>query len=312
MIKILYIYDFEDWALHNVGRYWAGLIKDYARFTFSQLGHHEKFNPCDFDFILWGCSYMAERYLTRLIYSIFPRHAPLWNHSLNKHFITIIHDPCEIFPEKRNWYMCKPRRLDKIRTFAKIGVISKEMHNIMREIGFECSIINTNSTLPLQDLEKLTLEPLKIFSRARNRPRKNLNLFKSLQATLQSSCSVFNGYFENNLLPIDEYIQLIDSHNCYICTSWQEGGPLPLMDAMRRGCVVLTTPVGQTDELIQDGVTGYFCNNYDEFKKRIVWLSTHPDILLKMRKQALLAVSKRSDLRVRKQLIDFLNTDVLL
>jgi glycosyltransferase involved in cell wall biosynthesis len=159
----------------------------------------------------------------------------------------------------------------------------------------------------MRSLDNLSLEPLKVYSRAKNIPRKNLGLFRRLQSELAPICTAFNGYFDDPILPATDYVSLIDRYNCYICTSWQEGGPLPLMDAMRRGCTVLTTPVGQAIDLIEDGISGFFCRNFGEFKDRIETLSKEPKRLLEMRRQAQLAVTERSDLQVRQQLVRFLD-----
>lgn len=307
MKKILYIYDFEDWALHNVGKYWARLVADCAQFEFAEWGPHESYHPCEFDFVWWGCSYMAEKHISRLLHRFIPRRAPEWNPKKNANFITVIHDPCELFPQTANWRHLRPRRLAKIRSFARCGVISSELHTVMKAVGFDCQVINTNSLLPIRPFEDIQIEPLKIYSRAKDIPRKNLNLFRALKTPLSSACDRFDGYFDDTILPDAEYIGLIDLYNCYICTSWQEGGPLPLMDAMRRGCTVITTPVGQTPDLLEDGISGFFCTTFKEFKECILLLANDSQRLYSMRQKAQLAVAQRSDAIVREQLIQFLD-----
>ena len=68
------------------------------------------------------------------------------------------------------------------------------------------------------------------------------------------------------------------------------------MDAMNRGAVVLSTPVGQMLELIENGVNGYVCRTADEFVTTIADLSADPARLQQMRVNALrTAPTKRSD-----------------
>lgn len=81
-----------------------------------------------------------------------------------------------------------------------------------------------------------------------------------------------------------------------------------MMDAMRRGCAVLTTPVGQTDEWVQEGVNGYFCHSHAEFSDRIRFLASHPEVLVEMRLASLKIAYSRSDEMVRAQLVAFINS----
>jgi hypothetical protein len=67
-------------------------------------------------------------------------------------------------------------------------------------------------------------ESLKIFTRANNHRRKNLPLFRELQAAYQNRAASFDGHIGLKVLPEPDYIRLIDRYNCYLCTSWQEGG----------------------------------------------------------------------------------------
>jgi glycosyltransferase involved in cell wall biosynthesis len=45
--------------------------------------------------------------------------------------------------------------------------------------------------------------------------------------------------------------------DAYIVTSTIEGGPVPLMEAMASGLVVISTPVGVVPDLIEDGINGF-------------------------------------------------------
>ncbi|MGA3221039.1 MAG: glycosyltransferase, partial [Acidimicrobiales bacterium] len=84
-----------------------------------------------------------------------------------------------------------------------------------------------------------------------------------------------------------DYTKLIDDHEVYICTSYQEGGPIPAMDAMQRGCAVLSTPVGQIQELIRHGENGYICETADEFIEALTVLANDLPLLHRMRLRSL-------------------------
>jgi glycosyltransferase involved in cell wall biosynthesis len=181
------------------------------------------------------------------------------------------------------------------------------MQAIMAALGYDCPRISTNSTLALREAAAIRREPLKILTRANNHRRKNLPLFRELQATYRDRVANFDAHLGLKVLPEADYARLIDGYNCYLCTSWQEGGPLPLMDAMRRGCAVLTTPVGQTDELVQEGVNGFICRTRAEFAARIELLAADPGLLHDMRLNSLRISSQRASEAVRAQLVAFLS-----
>ncbi len=46
----------------------------------------------------------------------------------------------------------------------------------------------------------------------------------------------------------------------YICASDTEGTPNPALEAASCGCTVISTPVGNMPELIQNGINGYLCD----------------------------------------------------
>jgi glycosyltransferase involved in cell wall biosynthesis len=78
------------------------------------------------------------------------------------------------------------------------------------------------------------------------------------------------------------------------------------MDALRRGCVALTTRVGQTDELVEDGGNGFFCTTEEEFATRLAQLAADPALLLRMRRRALELAGRPVEETIRAQLRSFL------
>lgn len=56
--------------------------------------------------------------------------------------------------------------------------------------------------------------------------------------------------------------QMVDWYNTgtvLLCTSSSEGTPNPALEAAACGCTLVTTPVGNMPELVEDGVNGFFC-----------------------------------------------------
>lgn len=306
MIKILYIYDIENWALHNVGMYWAGLLKRTHVFIFAKLGMHCELYPADYDYVLFGCTLTTERFLrVKQILGGVHLLSRKWLPCYNKNFISVVHDPCELFKQESNWKATIPD-LARLHHFSRLAVISNEMFEILANLGVACLKISTNSVLPARSPETIFPESLAVFSRAQAIPRKNINLFFEVKSESVSCVDRFDGYFNPKILPVAEYVKLIDMYNCYICTSWQEGGPLPLIDAIYRGCAVLTTPVGQTDEWVQHGINGFFCLTKRDFIARVKYLSRHDDVLLDFRLKSLGFAARKIEELIRSQLLSFL------
>ena len=66
-----------------------------------------------------------------------------------------------------------------------------------------------------------------------------------------------------------------------------EGGPLPVMEAVLAGAAVLSTPVGQVAEWMEDGRSGFICDNYREFRRALARYSTDPDLLIRHQRAAM-------------------------
>lgn len=63
-----------------------------------------------------------------------------------------------------------------------------------------------------------------------------------------------------------EYLRVLRRADVYICTSFMEGGPLPVMEAVLCGAAVLSTPVGQVSEWVVHGESGFICPDLDAFR----------------------------------------------
>jgi hypothetical protein len=304
IIKVLYLYDHKDWAIHNVGKLWLTDIKNIET-TFS---NNLKFNKDDFrkyDFIWFG---HLDIFLD--IYSKFY----MRKENLNK-CIVAIHDPIELFPQTKNWKQIKLNlskwwlftswsRWAKLRALKRtkhIIVISIEMQSILRKYKINSTLIPTSSNLPDRDQAQIKTIKCSVLSVFVAYPRKNV----ALMETLQNYClNVLNIKFDTKIgkkiLSTGDYINLLDMHEIYICTSYQEGGPLPAMDAMRRGLVVISSPVGQIQEIVQDGVSGFICKSENEFLDKITFLLTNPSILHTMRIESIKRINQKRNTKVIK------------
>jgi glycosyltransferase involved in cell wall biosynthesis len=115
-------------------------------------------------------------------------------------------------------------------------------------------------------------------------PRKNSPLMEKLKSFCLDTLGIsFEYKLGRILLSEKEYVSQLDSHEIYLCTSLQEGGPIPAMDAMVRGAVVLSTPVGQMPEIITNGENGFLCSSEDDFKRYLRLLADDHNQLQRLR-----------------------------
>lgn len=63
------------------------------------------------------------------------------------------------------------------------------------------------------------------------------------------------------------YLARLTAGDVYVCASFMEGGPLPVMEAVLAGLAVVTTPVGQTADWVRDGANGFVCRTYAEVER---------------------------------------------
>lgn len=304
--RVLFLYNETGWAIHNVGLDWAALLAGTHEFTLRRFATHESLDPEGFDHVVWG--YSTLRYSGRLLLaSLLQRPVGWlrWRRPPRELMRTVVQDPSEVFPEQPDWRSA-PARLDPLQRFGAIAVTSREMREALESRGLRVAHVGTRSLLPPRDPASLVEEPVRAFTRARDYPRKNLGLFHAVRTAVAGHVERFEAWLGGAVLPLAEYAAAVDRYNCYVCTSWQEGGPLPLADALRRGCVALTTRVGQTDEWVVDGENGWFCASRGEFVERLLQLQGDPVRLLRMRRNALERASINDDARVRSQLLIFL------
>jgi hypothetical protein len=80
-------------------------------------------------------------------------------------------------------------------------------------------------------------------------------------------------------LPEGAYLARLAGADVYVCTSYMEGGPLPVMEAVLAGLAVITTPVGQTAEWVRDGENGVVCRTYAEVERAARTYVERPDVL---------------------------------
>lgn len=310
--RLLYIYDVKDWSIHNVGKLWFGNMPFLATtFLADRDLTHEHLHR--YDIICFG-------YLPMFLNAI----ERAYRHCCDiTNWLVAIHDPAELFPARPDWKALTHRALAPhrrvefrlvLRLLTNVGHVvttSAELHAILSSYGLTPHLVPTCSTLPLRDPTSIRTTKSDLISVFDDLDRKNVPLLletmRFCRDTLHLTADTKQGQVS---LPQSQYIELLDNHEIYLCTSYQEGGPLPAMDAMSRGAVVITSPVGQVQDIIEDGVNGFICQNPSEFRSALAFLSSHPDILHAMRLRSLAAAEERSNTLSLADRIQSLTDDI--
>jgi len=310
-INVLYIYDKYEWAIYKVGKLWLenNSVIEPTYKIYSEL-HEKNFAECD---IVWF-GYLELALMMKKTYDF-------------KKCIISIHDPLEFFPQVKNWksklsffskegviYLWKKNK--KIKMLKKVALVvtaSLEMKKILAEHGITARYIPTMGDVPVIDPEKIKTEKCSALSIFHEYPRKNTELLNELKEYCRKNIGINLAFKKNGeILLKNNYIKLLDSHEIYICTSFQEGGPIPAMEAMARGAVVITTPVGQMPEIITSGESGFICKTKKEFIEALNLLSEDLNLLHKMRLKSREAIlRKRNEQKIKNDVSNLLKNYVL-
>lgn len=295
--RILYVH--SGWAIYNVGLCWfSGLegvsctmvsTEDFVANPALELSH---------DIVMFGYTDIMQR---------------CQHLSLTRPLVVCVHDPLELFDQVVEWKQFAPysHAIDLYKRAERVLCISHEMQRHLASAGIVAVRVPTASLLPATTPTHIRCKavaalPLRAITVGRIYPRKRFELFNEIARVSQREGLpvTFEAKLDDSPLPEQEYISYLDNADIYIVTSFQEGGPLPAMDAMRRGLAVLSTAVGQMQEIIEDGISGFLCNNLSEFVGRLKLISRDRELLERMQHQSLARIlDVRSDVVVRSALM---------
>lgn len=275
--SILALHDIGGWALDHVFSLWFNGIEPFrvTRRDWMQCATNRAFKT--YDAIIFGYIDIYFRF----------GYDP-------KKSIVVIHDPCELFPQIPDWKNSQPdpKRIQVLKSLRGVIVISKEMESILNDHGIKTWLVPTMSRLPALGSEEISPVPAASVSIFKDYPRKNADQLRRLARRGEETGKWNLRLYETPDFNDDGYLKMIDRSPIYVCTSWQEGGPLPAMDVMSRGGVVVTAPVGQVQEIIKDGESGFICQSELEFEEALAQLFSNPSLLAMTRKNSLAAYTR--------------------
>jgi hypothetical protein len=297
-VKIVYLYDIEGWALHNIGK----LIKPSIE---KEGATFELVLSDDFHKTPYSCDvlYLSFSFLYRPSFSY---------HKYASSIISTLHDPIEVsnFTNTFDWVRL-PLRPISPGVFDRVSVISRQMLEVLqgrmglrrvwltptfphdipafsaRQVNRKPVFFSTTNApshyslkqilgrLRYPDLftrdekRRLSLRQLSSFFVRTN--RKNIPWMQRIRrAVEQNGGQADFRWFGHppGLLARPDYLVRLAQSDVYVCTSYMEGGPLTVMEAVKSGLAVLTTPVGQVSDWVFDGYNGYVSSSIDELCER--------------------------------------------
>ena len=328
MPRFLYVYDIEGWAIHQVGRTWAKQLAGRALFEFATLAQAralsvaelQDYRSCILGFtnLLDGVAWHGLEPTTYGRYATYQGVrrelrmalvAPLRDTPSDRYLrrsLAVLHDPMEIFPERPDWQGGSPW-LSRLRRFSRVAVTSDELHRVLDRARVSSSMVRTRPDIDIRHPSEVVTVPGRPLSVCANRKRKNIPLLRALKEVWDAAAdTAFTLTVGHGTLSRAEYTGLLDEHSVYVCTSWQEGGPLPVMEAVSRGLAVVTTNVGQVARWVIHGRNGLICRTPAEFHSALERLRSTPDLLLRMRLASLEIAAERRQDDVTGQLTEFL------
>jgi hypothetical protein len=275
--SILVLHDLDGWALDHVFALWFGgdLPFRIVRKNWDRCATNRSLSS--FEMVVFGYFDIYLRF----------QHDP-------ERSIVVIHDPCEIFPQVPDWKNSEAdqERLRILSALRAVVVLSAEMQAIFERYGIKTYRIPTMSRLPIFPGKTLPALKPRAVSIFKDYPRKNADLLRRLAARGEQTGRWRLELHENPKFEDHDYLRMIDEVPIYVCTSWQEGGPLPAMDVMSRGGVVVSTPVGQLQELIRHGESGFICEKEAEFSDILSLLFRDQTFLMQTRQAAFASYKK--------------------
>jgi glycosyltransferase involved in cell wall biosynthesis len=325
----LYVYDTEGWAIHQVGKTWQAALQGIANFDMMTMAEARRLTDAQLDayrgFVL-GYTTLLDGRAYGGLQPLDVSTPGFWKASVREARIAlgwfqdqspaarrlrfgyaVLHDPMEVFPQRIDWRECRPW-LSRVRRFQQVAVTSNEMSELLVQARIAATVVPTIPDVKLREPGEIHLDRVRPLSVCADYPRKNVPMLRRIAAQWSSrqDSAPMSLRVGRSSLTRDEYTDLLDRHNLYVCTSWQEGGPLPLMEAACRGHAILSTKVGSVDRWLVHGENGYYCSTETEFLEGLDSLARSPEKLRAMRLASLRIARDRMNDPVRDRLLTFL------
>ena len=177
--------------------------------------------------------------------------------------------------------------IENLSRFAKVNAVSKRLYDLFKRNGLS-NIWYTPNGVDSQMFVPDSHDPQNPFrigysgSKAHDW-RKGVSEFiipSAKAAGVETSLAMLS---TDDYVPLDEMPKFYRSIDCYLCASSSEGFSLSVLEAASCGKPIITTKVGGTDELMQDGVNGFIVpRNVEAMAEKIRSLKDDPQLYRSM------------------------------
>ncbi len=314
-MRVVSLYDFDDWAIHNVGK--ALVAPAAARGVELVLEHEQRFlrEPRACDVLHFGYSWIRRggfdyrRYAPALTVTV---HDPLEVSNFRNRFdwarlpmrpfnyhdfdrvsvispemVGVLRDRYDTppyltptFPYDADAVLaagCEAAARPGGGTVRFTAVVAGSAYESWGEVrerlrGWQGYARDERGRPSLRQLGSM-------FIRKRRKNQPWLTRLAAHVGRLPNAAADFRTGADQAKLARDAYLRRLAGADVYVCTSYMEGGPLPVMEAVLAGLAVLTTPVGQTEQWVTHGENGFFCRTYRDFARAAERYAREPELL---------------------------------
>jgi hypothetical protein len=325
-MKVTYLYNLEGWALHDVGRWLAEAVRPAGVDVECVDAETWHATPRQTDTLYLSYSGLVvpgfdyRRWCSRLVMTV---HDPAevshfedrsgWMHwpmrplplELFDEISVISDELVDVFRTRYDISVLRtatwPSRADAIRRRGASRVPGGELR-VFSSTNADATFSRWNMRRRLRRIpsylrdQRGDLSLRQLLAIAVRRRRKNIPLLRRVGRAVAAlpgarvDLAIGPGAIRSRAAYEDA---LLDA-TVYLCTSTMEGGPLPVMEAVLAGAAVVSTPVGQVAEWVEDGRNGRICSSYREFAGAMREYARRPSLLVAHQQASMeIAASRR-------------------
>lgn len=311
-MRVTYLYNIEGWALHDIGLWLADALRPAGidvECIESDAWHAQ---PRETDTLYLSYSGLAvpafdyRRWCSRLVMTVhdpaevshFEDRADWMRWPMRPLPLHLFDDVSAISDELVTVFRTQydtpvlrtatwPSRAAVIRSRGAARVPSPELR-VFSSTNAEATFSRWNMRRRLRRIpsylhdQRGALSMRQLLAVAVRRRRKNIPLLRRVGRAVEAipGARADLAIGPGAVMSRDAYEDALLGATVYLCTSTMEGGPLPVMEAVLAGAAVVSTPVGQVAEWVEEGRNGRICGGYREFVLAMQDYARRPSVLV--------------------------------
>jgi glycosyltransferase involved in cell wall biosynthesis len=325
-MNILLLCDKPNWSYHSIAK---GLIRYNSNASINfDLFHlkldYEKIHDVQNNYDL--VFPMGWQFISKQLKTLWPRgkkYKRLLPWIESRRIVTGIHS-------HRAWddYKTLPHSLAKppkelirmLSSFAGVNVVSKRLYKLFHDEGLN-NLFLTEPGVDISLFKRIkpynldSNKPLVIGFSGTSKSKKHDNLkgvSQFIKPLEQMDGIELKLAIEGEITqkPLEEMHKYYNELDLYISVSNSEGFSQSVLEAFACGCPIISTRVGGNEDLIKEGVNGFFVNrNLEEIKKTITYFIKNREELAKMGNENIKIVQHNYDWNIKvKTWTDFMTS----